>query len=73
MVWDEKMVFGIFWPFLMALAWKKHCLAFFWNLWLSCCCRLEIKWFFWGQTSSLFCHGPILEDTSGFGLLVKGW
>jgi len=43
-------------------------LGIFLNLWLSCCCRLGIKSFFWGQRSSLFCHGPILEDTSSFAV-----
>jgi len=42
---------------------KKHCLAFFWNVWLSCCCQLGIKNFFSGQRSSLFYHGPNFEDT----------
>jgi len=27
-----------------------------------------IKRFIWGQRPSLFCHGPILEDTSGFAV-----
>ena len=67
----KKMVFGMylivwhFWPFLMVLAWK-NIFGLLWNLWLSYCCRLGIKSFFWGQMSFLFYHGTILEDTNGF-------
>ena len=53
-VWHEKKVFGIyvivwqFFGFFDGVGMKKHCLAFFWNLCLSYCCRLGIIELFLG-------------------------
>jgi len=70
-VWHEKMVFG-----MCVIVWhlfglfhgadmETHCLAFFKTSGSVITVGLESNNFFSGQRSSLFCHSPILEDTSG--------
>ena len=74
-VWYVRHSLSFFWPFLMVLAWKNiHCLAFFETSGSAAVVGLElhsnivIRRFFWGPRFSLFCHGPILEDASGFAI-----
>ena len=73
-VWHEKMVFGMYvkvWHFLAffdGVGMKKHCLAFFKTSGSATSVGLESQNFFPGQRYSLFCHDPILQDTSDFAV-----
>jgi len=73
-VWHEKLVFGMYvivWHFLAffdGAGMKKHCSAFFKTSGSVIAVGLELWNFFSGQRSSLFYHGPIIENTSGFAL-----
>ena len=73
MVWHEKMVFGMYvmvWHFLAFLDGAGMKKQIVWQTSGSVSAvGLELYNFFSGQMSSLFYHGPILEDKSGFAIL----
>jgi len=73
-VWHEKMEFGMYiivWHFLAffdGVGMKNDCLAVFKTPGSVTAVNVELYNFFSSQRSSLFCHGPTVEDKSGFAV-----